>query len=144
MGYISDVAVGVQFLTHEEMVSFVSFMRLHGDKHVVDAINEFAVVDGNPDDYIISRVENGVKWYETFPEVIATKFIVDQAKERGCSTVFIRIGENHDDIEVDSWYGDTISSADNSPSDLWNYFEVVRYIQFPQNTKPLSSMAKTK
>jgi hypothetical protein len=43
-----------------------------------------------------------VKWYDSFPEVIAWKAFLAKAEESGMYYEFVRLGEDDSDVELDS------------------------------------------
>jgi hypothetical protein len=42
-----------------------------------------------------------VKWYDSFPEVIAWKAFLAKAEEEGLHYEFVRLGEDDSDVEID-------------------------------------------
>ena len=131
MGYRSDVAVGIQFPTRDDMVGFFAMLRLHRNKCVADALGEFCEVVSD-DHHVVMFTTDGVKWYESYPDVEAMHFVIDQAKEREFATVFMRIGENYDDAEVDFYEPVGFNSV------LYDLFTMERSLSFPSDVRLLS------
>lgn len=132
MGYRSDVAVGIQFPTRDDLIGFCTFMRMNSNKHVMELLEEFSEVIGRDDDHVIMYTVDSVKWYDSYPEVQAMEFVLKMAQERDYATVFMRVGENYDDIEVE-WHEPDAGKH----SCLYDLFDISRNILFPSNVKPL-------
>ena len=93
MGYRSDVAYVIKFDDIQTRDAYVTLMLAHDDPKVREAIEECDYDD--PRDPIITFKETDVKWYPSYPEVIAHSFIYENAHalEMG-SYRFMSVGED--------------------------------------------------
>jgi hypothetical protein len=93
MGYRSDVAYVIKFDDIQTRDAYVTLMLAHDDPEVRKAIEECDY--DNARDPIITFKDTDVKWYPSFPEVIAHKFIYENAHalEMG-SYRFLALGED--------------------------------------------------
>lgn len=131
MGYRSDVVMAIHFPDREQMVGFFSFMRMNSNPAVAEVLNDMHTVG----DDVACLICQGVKWYDSYTDVQAAQFILDQARERDFGSCFIRIGEEINDIEFEI-------SDDNGV--LYELFDVRRELVFPAVNNPLmQSLSKT-
>jgi hypothetical protein len=66
-------------------------------KDVVDEFSGEMTLDEQH--HVVDFAMDGVKWYESYPEVKAFERMLREVEELGFSYEFIRIGEESDDIE---------------------------------------------
>ena len=91
MGYRSDVAYAIQFKDADERATFRDVMLHKNDKHITEAINE---TGDHEDKYIVFKI-NGVKWYDSYPDVKAHHKLMEQAFELFTASYrFLAIGED--------------------------------------------------
>ena len=119
MGYRSDVAYTIRFTDDHDtnnVQSFYTFLAEAKSKpECAIALSEVVVSNKHQAFYFTA---NDVKWYESFPDVASHHALIDLAKDWAqgahegklhCTigVVFVRIGENNDDIEeiMDGHYG---------------------------------------
>lgn len=93
MGYRSDVAYVIKFDDIQTRDAYVTLMLAHADSDVRKAIEECDYDDER--DPIITFKADDVKWYDSYPDVIAHTFIYTNALnlEMG-SYRFIALGED--------------------------------------------------
>ena len=77
MGYRSDVAYVIKFDDIQTRDAYVTLMLGNENPHVRAAIEECNY--NHTRDPIITFRDDDVKWYNSFPEVIAHKFICENA-----------------------------------------------------------------
>lgn len=119
MGYTSDVAYVIKFDDIEKRDAFVSLMLAKNEQHITEALDE--VKHDYKKDPIITFTADSVKWYDSFPDVDAHHQLMDNAAHLFDGEYrFVRVGENHDDIEIDEH---------TEAYDLWEYVDPVRSIQ---------------
>ena len=97
MGYRSQVK-SVVYQTNDKFVKFAN--------DYVDEIEyltqEFYISYGTKGDYKVLYIDfDEIKWYDSFPEVIAWKAFLAKAKEEGLHYEFVRLGEDDSDVEID-------------------------------------------
>ena len=133
MGYRSDVKYVLLFNTDEQRQAFkLEAMLIAADiESGLDVINndwEYKI-DLHDEDfpYQIRTHYEDVKWYESTPWVSLQEKLMDLVvSDYGGGYVFLRLGEENDDVECDhncSGERDTYLYADN-------YVEVIRKSQF--------------
>lgn len=151
MGYRSDVAIGIGFLRAEDLVKFMAKLTLSGETDVVHEMNDhYGVQDIDYKAGLGGQIAKGVmltafwesvKWYEGYLDVQASNKLLHFAEEAGFPTVFVRIGENIDDVEhtcTEPPYPD--DAPENGTPDIvylsWalqEQFEIIRRIEHPVN-----------
>jgi len=97
MGYRSQVK-SVVYQTNDKFVKFV--------KDNVDEIEyltqEFYIRYATKGDYKVLYIDfDEIKWYDSFPEVMAWKAFLAKAEEEGMFYEFVRLGEDDSDVEID-------------------------------------------
>lgn len=131
MGYRSDVVMAIHFPDREQMVGFFSFMRMNSNPAVAEVLDEMHTVG----DDVACLICQGVKWYDGYPFVNATHFILDQARERDFANCFMRVGEEINDTEYE---------MNDDSGVLYELFDVRRELVFPAVNSPLmQSLTKT-
>lgn len=121
MGYRSELAYVIVFEAVDKRDTFVELMRAKNDPHINVALGEVGI-DEN-DRYITFRAE-GIKWYESYPEVRAHQTLLDDAVQLfDATTRFVRIGEESDDVE-----DDVCDSAEWSTGEVWELIGITRAI----------------
>ncbi len=119
MGYRSDVAYVIKFDSIEHRDNFVTLMKMKNEQHITQALDE--VKHDYKKDPIITFTADSVKWYDSYPDVDAHHQLMDNAAALFEGEYrFVRVGENHDDVEVDEH---------TTMYDLWEYVDPVRSIQ---------------
>ena len=98
--------------------------------------------DGNNGIGYIYDKFNDIKWYESFPEVIAiTNFYTEWIPEfftgmnKPYAVSYQRIGEEYEDIESDQWYSPCMSFAQRvyDASNIHRYIETdIPHFEHPQ------------
>jgi hypothetical protein len=105
MGYRSEVAYVIRFEDMQTKQEWVAIAKLH--PIYSKALKECKFVDEMDKDYISAYFAH-VKWYDDFDDVKGHMAMLDAIAEDANEHVnarFIRIGEEQDDIE-DNSYGD--------------------------------------
>lgn len=119
MGYRSDVAYVIKFDSIEHRDNFVTLMKMKNEQALTEALEE-TTYDHKTDPIITFECQS-VKWYESFPDVQAHHQLMDGAANLFDGEYrFVRVGENHDDVEVQE-QGDHY--------DLWEYVDPVTSIR---------------
>jgi len=106
MGYRSNVALGIAFVNRAAAREFVLKMQACQPEDMRQALAEYAVVHGsNAQEPVmfLAHFEN-VKWYPSYPDVIAHDGLRSLAEEAGATTRFVRVGEDIGDDEDDTNY----------------------------------------
>ena len=111
MGYRSDVAYTIRFVSDHDtnnVQSFYTFLAEAKSKpECAIALSEVTVSDKHQAFYFTA---NDVKWYDRYPDVSSHTALIDLARDWAqqshegklhcrIGVAFVRIGENHDDIE---------------------------------------------
>lgn len=93
MGYRSDVAYVIKFDDIQTRDAYVTLMLAHENPDVRRAIEECEYNDAR--DPIITFKETDVKWYPSYPDVIAHSFIYQNAFELEMGSYrYMSIGED--------------------------------------------------
>jgi hypothetical protein len=114
MGYQSQVRCLI-YGSKEDMDAFLTTETIVGGSRVlkdfencllryvikVPVIEEYPINSDAPkkDLHVLDMQEDSTKWYEDFPEVSGWMKFMNEAPEMGLQFEFIRVGENHGDIE---------------------------------------------
>lgn len=139
MGYRSEVAYAVAFPTSAALEEFLASRPSEELESVLGPQGAKRVNDGT----VLAYHDGSIKWYRTeplvpgyasgpsvhgYPWVDLHERMLDAARGWDASPVvgvFIRIGEEFDDLEQDSWmHGDT----EDMPSP-WELLDVRRFIE---------------
>jgi len=111
MGYRSDVAYTIRFTddhdTNNEQSFYTFLLEAKSNPKCQIALAE---VDVNNKKQMITFTANDVKWYDSYPDVDSHNALFEQAKSWSeqmakekmfcrIGAIFMRIGENTDDIE---------------------------------------------
>ena len=113
MGYRSEVAYAIEFPDAGKKQAFVAAVKLGSDQQQVEALSELS----ERGDKAFTGHFCDVKWYEGYADVQSHHQLMDMAVEGfDGSYYFARIGEEYDDIEIQS-------RGDNPP---YEYIEVHR------------------
>jgi len=109
MGYRSDVAIAI-YGPEEVMVPFIAAERLKPSSVLstdAEFIKHFKHTQAYPFSArapcigITAQFE-GVKWYDSYPDVQAWQMLLSEASEVGdICTEFVRVGEETTDVETD-------------------------------------------
>lgn len=104
MGYRSDVVLAYQFDDKNDLVAFATKLKLSSDSAEREAAKEYRYtrykygrIDATT--YVMYAQFEGVKWYDGYRDVASHMIIHDKAL-RLAGTLYLRIGEETDDIEV--------------------------------------------
>jgi hypothetical protein len=136
MGYRSDL-VSIVYGKPSDVDEFVAMHTIGSEKTVFDMFNEegdLVILDTKPTDWAKEGLRvirlKGIhwKWYPEYEDVKAWDEFLEHANEFGLATEFIRVGEETDDIESNSFAGDKQEC---------HYFLSARTIiecELPQNT----------
>ncbi len=112
MGYRSDVAYVIKFDDIQTRDAYVTLMLAHGDPEVRIAIEECEY--DNTRDPVITFRADGVKWYPSYPDVMAHKFIYNNAYELEMGSYrVLTLGEDGDE--------DCESECIHDGHDLYDY-----------------------
>jgi hypothetical protein len=120
MGYRSDVVIGMSFPHKDAVVAFLSYVKL-GGKLSPEDLGHYRITEVTDDMIVLHARFEGVKWYESYPDVGCHHELLGMAATSGSGTVFIRIGEEYNDItyEIDGGAND---------HDMWDFFGIRREI----------------
>jgi len=101
MGYRSDVAMGMAFVNRAAAREFVLKMQACQPEDVRQALTEYSVVLGASEQEPVMFLAHFecVKWYFSYPDVIAHDGLRSLAEEAGATTRFVRVGEDIGDDE---------------------------------------------
>jgi hypothetical protein len=121
MGYRSNVCLAIAFKNSDQMIAFVTEVRLGGDEEKITALNEFQVTA----ERVLFYSANNVKWYDESDDVKAFEGFLRTAKERDLATCRIIVGEDYEDCVCDFVIGDddilyelfSLNRSISSPSD---------------------------
>lgn len=129
MGYRSDVTMGVAFPSMEDLVAFVTKIKLAGTMLPEEWEHYYTTpLDGGA--ALLHATFNDIKWYDDLEDVKCHIAMYDQANEDEHATAFVRIGEDQDDTVVEI-------IDPNDEYDLWDYFDVRRELIAPEGGEPL-------
>lgn len=100
MGYRSDVAYVIKFDDIQTRDAYVTLMLAHDDPKVRSAIEECDYDETR--DAIITFKETDVKWYPSYPDVLAHRFIYENAYALKMGSFrFMALGEDGEEtVEV--------------------------------------------
>lgn len=100
MGYRSDVKYVIDFTSKEAKIGFLAQVRMIGGA-LQEAIEETNYDNDTPQIYFAAE---SIKWYDSYPEVIAHNKLMEMAEEMPSELCngyhFVRIGEELDDLET--------------------------------------------
>jgi hypothetical protein len=101
MGYRSDVAIGMAFVNRAAAREFVLKVQACQPEDMRQALAEYSVVcDSNAQEPVMFLAHfESVKWYPSYPDVIAHDALRSLAEEAGATTRFVRVGEDLGDDE---------------------------------------------
>jgi len=118
MGYRSDIAIAI----HKDVIGeFLTFLKTIQIMHEIFGKGGFTLDKDFKGDGHWLFTESQIKWYadfpENYPEVdVFEKFFALMDEEHEDMYRFVRVGEQHDDIETrGDWYD----------SDLWVKREII-------------------
>ena len=120
MGYRSDVKYVMQFADDEKCAEFVAVQKMK------DGVYAEAAKDWDVKGNRIYFHGEDWKWYEgSYPIVDAHESMLDECSNFGGAYVFVRLGENHEDVDEKYMY-----SEDNSIEPPWDAIIFHRYTDF--------------
>jgi len=120
MGYRSEVAWVLRFKDTDQMRDYINLLRYKNDKYINNALEE--IKQSTDPEPILFFTGEYLKWYDDYEDVKAHHYIMEHACELYGAEVgwrFIRIGEEHDDIE---------ERYDGDVNDMWTHIYVSRSI----------------
>lgn len=122
MGYRSEVAYVIKFDDIETRDNFVTLMLAKNDKWITQALDECEY--GYEDAPVITFAAQDVKWYESFDDVKAHHYLMQEAveiygEEKGGRFRFIAVGED----------GQENCDENDSEGDLYEYITTVHAVQ---------------
>jgi hypothetical protein len=138
MGYRSDVTYAIEFKDLETKRKFVAVNKLH--PQFIKALKECEEVD--TDNLYIIYEANCVKWYETFEDVswhMDMLSAIEEEETEGVAAKFIRIGEEHDDIEEIEYQGDQDNNPIASEIDIYPQVAVEIINNLPRSNQPVTT-----
>ena len=105
MGYRSDVILAYQFDNRDSLVAFATKLKLSSNDAEREAAKEYRYTRYrygriNATTYVMYAQFEAVKWYDSYADVASHKVIHDKAIDHGAATLYLRIGEEPDDIEA--------------------------------------------
>jgi hypothetical protein len=117
MGYRSEVSYIVRFKDSEDREAYINMLIVAKNEHTTQALKELSKLEN---DKLFFHAED-VKWYDSYPDVVAHTQIYLQAVElfEGAGYRYVRIGEEVEDIEIEE---------DGEYDDLWDYTSINRSI----------------
>lgn len=120
MGYRSEVAYVIKFDDKQTRDAYVTLMLAHSNPDVRDAILECDY--DNERDPIITFHADGVKWYDSYEDVQAHRFIYTNAHELEMGSYrFLAVGEDgQEDFEEDTLH---------DGHDLYNYIYAEHHLR---------------
>jgi len=109
MGYRSEVAYKIKFGNKEDFWGFIAEAKLDPETALCFHEDEEDYFKVDEDKYEIRFYCDSVKWYESYPEVMAHQALWDKANEREDEGIevegaFCRIGEETEDM-VEEYFG---------------------------------------
>lgn len=115
MGYYSDVLIAVAAACKDDLQAIVARARMENPsgyektKPLLDQAKITTVEAGA----VLWLKLTGVKWYDGFPIVLFINGLFSVADDMGWPSLFIHIGEEHDDTEYDmnEPFADELSDA---------------------------------
>jgi len=123
MGYRSQV----KSVIYQTQDKFDEFYKKHEEE--IDYFKEEFGCMGlaTKDDYKVLYLDfDEVKWYDTFPEVMAWHNLLEQAETEGMYYEFVRLGEDDSDVEID--YG--INDSGNYILELERHIKTSCFLKF--------------
>jgi len=108
MGYRSDVAIAIHKDLQGEFLTFLNTTELMA--HIFGDLSDFHLDKDYQDDGHWLFTCNGVKWYTDYKDIgMFEKFFDAMDEEETPLYRFIRVGEQHDDVEErGEWYDSDI------------------------------------
>lgn len=100
MGYRSDVGIALLFPNMQKTHEFCTTIMATQPQTVRECLAEYNV-EQRSDCVVLHVYFEGVKWYKnmSFDDVDGHEELQVLARERGAGVVFVRIGEDNDDVE---------------------------------------------
>lgn len=115
MGYRSEVSYIISFEKMEDRETYINLVLAKKDEHLTKALDECHIPKTDPTIFFHTT---DYKWYESYPEVRAHTSLYQEARGMFGDAVdykFVRVGEEDDDIEADSTYGDLLENVEIYP-----------------------------
>jgi hypothetical protein len=115
MGYYSEVAIGMTKKAHEKFIAFLTGEVLKGsfspdDESPFEVLNNAEKTEY--EDAVVYKWDS-IKWYQEFKSIAAIKEALnnldcsndsDEDDEEDGNYIFVRVGEEADDIETDGYF----------------------------------------
>lgn len=126
MGYRSQVAYVISFDDKQTLNEFIAKVMVLGG-HVCNALKEcqIEVEEGMLNCYRINFFQTDVKWYPSYPDVeghTQLRVLAEEWYSGKSASRFIRIGEEHGDIEEE---------CEGDSADLYDDFYVYTNVELP-------------
>jgi hypothetical protein len=141
MGYRSDVALGIIFADAGALKEFALKVVAFQPDNVREALTDYCESE-TTQGFIFAGFE-GYKWYPSYGEVEGHMQLQSIAREHGACTVYLRVGEEPDDIErefsepnIDKDCFD-VEEIEQRMQILYDSFDVSVRIDRPQGGKQL-------
>ncbi len=150
MGYRSEVKYVIKDATNTgKFKDYISYLILKNDNNINEALNELKI---SPDFNYIIYESDWIKWYLDYEDIIAHiniytfnfNYFDNEDSKSIFNSMFIRIGEDDKDIEIESHNSidrySNINSFDSnlsseSSSELYEILNVSRHINLNYNHK---------
>ena len=134
MGYRSEVLLAIELPSKQAMYEFVAIAKAGASVEVIEAINDYGMyAPEHTENVAIIAHYDHVKWYNSFSDVQAHDHILELASEMRYPTLFLRIGEDADDVENRWVWGDSGVVEATLLYDM----DIVRHIDTPADIKPI-------
>lgn len=106
MGYRSDVIQAFQFNNKDDLVAFVTMVKLTGNDTMKEVLNQYkftryTYLEDYTYAYVMYFEQDSVKWYDSNDDVIAHNALLKQALNHKAAMIFIRAGEDLGDTNLD-------------------------------------------
>jgi hypothetical protein len=133
MGYRSEVAYVIRFADKEKLDTFIGVQLVKKDEHITQALKELTQIETTEEQQFLFFHADDVKWYDDYPDVKVHHNFMHDAVDmfEDCAWVFLRCGEQYDDVQEES-----------DGDDAWDLCDFIS-IQRPSinydigNTKPI-------
>ena len=101
MGYRSEIALSLS----DEAVELLNCKMEQADNHIREDIIDMLPIKYDTEDTFIIY-DDWIKWYEDYEFVILLTEVMDHCYEHDIGYQFIRLGEDHADVEEHEFYTD--------------------------------------
>jgi hypothetical protein len=128
MGYRSDVYIAVAFASKSDMEEVLAVYTLDPRVQKADLVKDWEVKEDN----ILLYSAHDVKWYDNYEDVQGIEYMITLAdqfheeRDMPIAHMFIRMGEEIDDIEVREDHG---GDDGNLIEKLWDGVQLSRSVE---------------